>query len=272
MLTKILLWILAIVITLSTAIYQRLTGPTHPIDSSSEIGGQTVTYSLPRTHGGEGGPDIVMHIADPAIKAVLHYKRYRIDEPFTLQEMVLSGDSLIGSLPHQPPAGKLEYYVELIDPATNESVFVPGPETVVIRFKGDVPLGALLPHVFLMFFGMLWSNRTGLEAISPKGKTKNLSLWTTLILFVGGLIFGPIVQKYAFGAFWTGIPWGWDLTDNKTLIFVVVWAAALLRHRYNRNPRYFVLAAAIVTFAMYMIPHSMMGSELDYTTGEVKTG
>ena len=193
-------------------------------------------------------------------------------EPFILEEMTLSGDSLVGTLPHQPAAGKLEYYIEVRDLPGDQSVFVPGPQTIVIRFKGEVPLAVLIPHVFLMFFGMLWSNRSGLEAVSMKPSTGRLSLYSFVILFIGGLIFGPIVQKYAFGAFWTGVPWGFDLTDNKTLIFVVVWVIALWRHRYNSNPRYFVLTAAIVTLIMYMIPHSMMGSELDYATGEVKTG
>ncbi len=267
---KTAFWILAILITASTAVYQRLTGPTHPVDGSAEIASYTVSYSLPRTHGGEGGPDIVVLIDDPSVHGKIHYKRYKADEPFIITDMTLSGDSLICTLPHQPPAGKLEYYVEVIH--EDESVFIPGPETIVIRFKGKVPLGALIPHVFLMFFGMLWSNRTGLETASTTCATKSLTLWTTIILFAGGMIMGPVVQKYAFGAFWTGVPWGWDLTDNKTLIFVVIWIAALWRHRSSRSARYFVLAAAIITFVMYMIPHSMMGSELDYTTGEVKTG
>lgn len=267
---KMAFWMTAIIITVSTAVYQRLTGPTHPVDGSAEIAGFTVSYSLPRSHGGEGGPDLVVLTEHPAVQGKIHFKRYKADEPFTIIDMSLSGDSLIGTLPHQPPAGKLEYYVEVIH--EDESVFIPGPETIVIRFKGEVPLGALIPHVFLMFLGMLWSNRTGLEAVSTAGATKSLTLWTTIILFVGGLIMGPVVQKYAFGAFWTGVPWGWDLTDNKTLIFVVVWIAALWRHRSSPSARYFVLAAAIITFVMYMIPHSMMGSELDYTTGEVKTG
>jgi hypothetical protein len=267
---KTVFWILAIVITVSTAVYQRLTGPTHPVDSSVEFAGQTVTYSLPRSHGGEGGPDIVLTVENPTMQAKIHHKRYKVPETFTIEDMTASGDSLIGTLPHQPPAGKLEYYVELLH--EDKSIFIPGPETIVIRFKGDVPMAALIPHVFLMFFGMLWSNRTGLEALSTKGSTRSLTLWTTAILFAGGMIMGPVVQKFAFGAFWTGVPWGWDLTDNKTLIFVVIWIAALWRHRSNLSPRYFVLAAAIITFIMYMIPHSMMGSELDYTTGEVKTG
>jgi len=267
---KTAFWILAIFITVSTAVYQRLTGPTYPVEDAVELAGQTIDYSLPRSHGGEGGPEIVLHIENRELQGILHYKRYKVSEPFILEEMIRVGDTLKTVLPHQPPAGKLEYYVELIH--GEKSIFIPGPETVVIRFKGEVPIGALIPHVFLMFLGMLWSNRTGLEALSRAGSTRWLTIWTTAILFAGGLIMGPVVQKYAFGAFWTGVPFGWDLTDNKTLIFVVVWGLTLWRHRYNANPRYFVLAAAIITFIMYMIPHSMMGSELDYTTGEVKTG
>ena len=37
-------------------------------------------------------------------------------------------------------------------------------------------------------------------------------------LGLGGMILGPIVQKYAFGAYWTGIPFGHDLTDAKNLV------------------------------------------------------
>ena len=44
---------------------------------------------------------------------------------------------------------------------------------------------------------------------------------------LGGMLLGPFVQKYAFGEFWTGWPNGHDLTDNKTLIMWLVWAAAL---------------------------------------------
>jgi hypothetical protein len=272
MLRKIVFWVLAVVITLAAAIYQKETGPSYPAKGRVEIDGQTIGYALPRSHNGAGGESVTVEIGQLPMRGVLHYKKFKVDEPFTLLDMTLSGDSLTGLLPHQPPAGKLEYYVQLIDTTGNESIFVPGPQTIVIRFTGEVPRVFLITHIFLMFFGMLWSNRTGLEALSSKGHTKNLTLWTTVILFVGGLIFGPIVQKYAFGALWTGAPFGWDLTDNKTLIFVLIWALALWRHRYNPNPRYFVLAAALITIGMYLIPHSVLGSELDYTTGEVVTG
>jgi hypothetical protein len=270
MLKKVLIWALAVIITLAAGVYQRVTGPTYPVDGNLDVDGHLISYSLPRSHNGDCGQIVAVKVGGEPIQGILHYKRHEVTEPFHDQDMLQDGDSLYEFLPHQPPAGKLEYYVTLHLPDT--TVYVPGQKTVVIRFTGAVPLGILIAHVFFIFLGMLWSNRTGLEALTATSKTKSLTLVTVVLLFLGGLVFGPIVQKFAFGQLWTGVPFGWDLTDNKTLIFVVVWGIALWRHRYSANPRYIVLAAALVTIIMYLIPHSVLGSTLDYNTGQVTTG
>ena len=100
-----------------------------------------------------------------------------------------------------------------------------------------------------------------------------LAFWTTGLLFLGGMILGPIVQKYAFGEFWTGVPFGFDLTDNKTLVTMVTWiVAAWLSIKKKHSARIWIIIAAIVLLLVYSIPHSMMGSELDYETGKIGTG
>jgi hypothetical protein len=270
MLKNIGLWVLAFLFMAAAAIYQRTTGPTYPVDGTSEVAGHVVKYQFNRSHGGEGDQKVVVEIGNAPVSGVLFYKRYNFPEEFTAQTMQVVGDSLVGYLPHQPPAGKLEYYTELNSAGIVKPI--PGSRAIVTRFKGDVPLLALLPHILLMFVGLMFSTRTALEAMRPQGKTKTLTLWTVIIMFIGGMILGPVVQKYAFGAFWTGIPFGWDLTDNKTVIFVIAWIVALIRHRYHPFPRFWILAAALLVIITYLIPHSTMGSELDYISGEVQTG
>jgi hypothetical protein len=80
------------------------------------------------------------------------------------------------------------------------------------------------------------------------------------------------MQLYAFGELWTGWPFGQDLTDNKTLVAFIFWLIALIRLWRNREHRGWALVAAIVMLIIYFIPHSVLGSELDYSTGEVVTG
>ena len=160
--------------------------------------------------------------------------------------------------PLMPAAGKLEYRVKLSRGA-EQAAFPAQP--AVTRFKGDVPSAILLPHIFAMFVGMLLSTRAGLAAAFG-GATRTVTWFTLALLVVGGLVLGPIVQKLAFGAYWTGVPWGWDLTDNKTLIAAVAWAFAAWRVAGGRKARLSVAAAALVTLAVFAIPHSVWGLEV----------
>jgi hypothetical protein len=83
------------------------------------------------------------------------------------------------------------------------------------------------------------------------------------------MMLGPVVQRFAFGAYWTGWPFGTDLTDNKTALMWVTWIVACLMTRWNRAPqalrRGLVVIAALVMLAVYAVPHSVRGSQLDYS-------
>jgi hypothetical protein len=108
--------------------------------------------------------------------------------------------------------------------------------------------------------------RAGLGALVRPGDPARLT-WITLAgLTLGGLLLGPLTQGYAFGALWTGVPFGWDLTDNKTLVMWIGWAAAAVALRRGRPAsRALVVLAAGLMLAVYVIPHSVKGSQLDYT-------
>ncbi len=263
---KVALWILAFLITAATAVYQRMTGPTYPIEGAATIGGIQVKYEFLRSH--ETGQDcpILINTENPEIKGTLFYKRHKVTEPWTIIPLEREANNLVGSLPHQPPAGKLEYRIILT--YEGEEISLPEKGPVIIRFKGAVPTWILIPHVIVMFLAMLFSARAGIEALRPKINPRKLALWTTGLLFVGGFILGPLVQKLAFGEWWTGFPLGYDLTDNKTLIAFIGWAVALIAGRKGKPARGWVLAASILLLVVFLIPHSLLGSELDYTEAE----
>ena len=255
-------WILAIVITLATAYYQRVTGPTYPKKGKTEFAGRHMAYKLDRAHPGDGDQRVAITVPDTSITGILYWKRYPTRDAYTGIPMQRQGDELLAFLPHQPPAGKLQYRIRLRY-GDNETEIPPdGP--VITRFRGDVPVFVLGPHILLMFLAMLWANRAGIEALRRDGNLLLYTRWTVVLLFLGGIILGPIVQKYAFGEFWTGVPFGYDLTDNKTLIALIGWLLALWRLKKNPKARGAVLSAAILMLAVYLIPHSVMGSEYKY--------
>jgi hypothetical protein len=181
--------------------------------------------------------------------------------------MSREGGTLVALLPTQPPAGKLEYSVSLATPAG--PVRVPEGEPIVMRFKGDVPALVLVPHVVTMFVSMMIGIRAALAAALGRPEAHRYAWVAVVGIAIGGLVLGPIVQKYAFGAYWTGWPFGGDLTDNKTLAMWLAWVAAVAVLGRRRDPldrlaRAATVAAALVMVAVYLVPHSLRGSELDY--------
>ncbi|HDQ00377.1 MAG TPA: hypothetical protein ENN22_14515 [bacterium] len=260
---SLILWLAAVVITLSSVVYQRMTGPTHPMRGKLEVNGEKLKYKLLRSHETTSNAIFKIPVADTSWTALFKWRRYKSHDSWTTDTLKSIAGGFQISIPQQPAAGKVEYLITLKDDLGND--YPLSSEPVIIRFKGAVPGFVLLPHVLLMFFSMLLGVRTGLEAIANGKHTYGYALWTTTLLFFGGLIFGPLVQKFAFDAYWTGWPFGHDLTDNKTAVAFVFWLIALWQGKKPGRGRMWFVIAAVVQLLVYLIPHSLLGSELDYT-------
>jgi hypothetical protein len=243
--------------------YQRMTGPTYPVSGHVSVDGKEVKFKLPRSHGGEGDAEVQVHVPDATVYGTIEYCRLRSDDPWTRQGMERRGDMLVARIPHQPIAGKVKYQV-LLDKDGGDPVSLTA-DPVVMRFRGDVPPFVLIPHIIGIVVAMVLSVRAGLEALARGSHMFRLAVWTTICLFLGGLFFGALVQKFAFNAYWTGWPFGHDLTDNKTFVAFLFWLAAVLRTAGNRSSRGWVIAASAIMLAVWLIPHSVLGSELNFT-------
>ena len=258
-----LLWVLAIIITLSSVYYQRQTGPTYPVKGTVEIAGEQISYYFPRSQNTGENALISLEYADTSLHAALRWKRFKSNDQWRLTPFILENGKFIAQLPPQPPAGKIIYSVYLT--GKGESAFQLRDEATIIRYKGAVPLAVLLPHILFMFTAMLLATRSGMAAWVESPATLRYVTTTGILLFMGGLILGPLVQKFAFDAYWTGWPWGHDLTDNKTAVAFIAWILAIWKIRKQGSAKGWVIAAAVITLLVYLIPHSALGSELDYT-------
>ncbi len=203
------------------------------------------------------------------MSATLTYKRYPTQEAWKTVDFIKEGNVLKTFLPNQPPAGKLTYFMN-VNYGSSMQQLATKNDPIFIRYKGEVPTTILAPHVTFMFFSMLLSVVALFETIYGTKKYKLVARVTLGCLFIGGMILGPIVQKYAFGVYWAGFPYDYDLTDNKLLIGVLSWTFAVLA-TWKSERKWPVVAAAVILFAVYSIPHSMQGSEYDYSKGKVIT-
>ena len=259
---KVAYWFPAIAITLALSIYQRMTGPTYPKKVVIELNDESYKVRLPRSGVQHDEVIALNDVPQSQENLTLHYRRYPTQDAYTTVDFRYIDNEWQAVLPVQPVAGKLQYYI------TADGKNYPADEPVVIRFRNDVPAIILIPHILLMFCAMLFAVYT-LMLVTMRmeyGKWVKITVGT---LFVGGFIFGPLVQHAAFGPWWTGFPYGTDLTDNKTLLSFLFFAVALatLKWKYNK---WVVAIAVLLMIAVFTIPHSTFGSEYDYTTQQLK--
>lgn len=281
-----LYWTLAIVITLSAAYYQRKTGPTYPKQIDISVNGTEYGQRLIRSIEIGSGKEVKLSVEDTTISATLFYKRFKTGDDYQAADFkyksipidswlmnrvfkMTEETGFFAEVPEQPAAGKIQYFFEITDNNGKNTFFENEP--IVIRYKGEVPSKYLTPHILIMFIAMLLSTLAGLMAIGRHKSFRKYGNITLIMILIGGMILGPVVQYHAFGAAWTGIPLGWDLTDNKTLIAVLFWVWAVLANRKRSRPGLTILASFILLL-VYSIPHSMFGSELDYSSGDVIQG
>ena len=268
LLKNILLWALALIVMLSAYTYQKRTGPTYPKKIHTEINGISYKFELPRSSDSLGNEVVKLAIPDKSVSGYMTYVRYKSTDSLTNQPMVREGDVLKAYIPHQAPAGKIVYNLFLA--SNNSTAKKITEESVIIRFKGQVPNYILLPHIFFIFFGMWFAVRTGIEAITKGDKTHILTICTVFLIFFGGLVLGPIMQKYAFDAYWTGWPFkGFlkfgDMTDNKTAVMFLSWVIAAWRMSVRKEQKWWAIVAMVITLVTFLIPHSILGSEIDHT-------
>ncbi len=136
---SLLFWIIAIIITMLSAYYQRVTGPTYPLSGKITIDYQEITYHLDRSHNSTDDCIIKVDTKDNSLSGILEWKRFKTNDEFTKVEMTNNGGILSAPLPKQPPAGKLQYRIIL--EKNKESFVIPtNPKFTIIRYKGEVPL------------------------------------------------------------------------------------------------------------------------------------
>ena len=258
---KSVYWSLAVVITLVLSVYQRMTGPTHPKRVTVELNGESYQQKLPRSGVQQDEIVTLKDLPEDAI-VQLHYRRFPTKDNYTTMDFCWKDSIWQATLPVQPVAGKLQYYISV-----NGKKY-PADEPLLIRFRHDVPASILVPHILFMFASMLFAVYTFLLVIARKPYKK--WLWITVgTLFVGGFVLGPLVQHVAFGPWWAGYPYGTDLTDNKTLLSFLFFLLALATLKWKCN-RWIVGLAVLFMIAIFSIPHSAYGSEYDYEKQELK--
>lgn len=230
--------------------------------------------------GGEIAIAATLYASD-TIVAILRY-RAATGLPYQEVQMVRSGQLARAVLPADfaKRGDRLHYFLSAHDSSGTLLATIPADTSkpLLIKFKGRVAPWLLVAHITAMFGSLFFVLLTAMAAVDlwrGVGRLKVLVRNSAMALYmisIGGFPLGFAVAYQTFGVAWSGVPFGWDVTDNKTLILVLFWLVTVLLGlkrlsrkagvslpgaASHRSLLLLVFASVLVTLAAYLIPHSM---------------
>ncbi len=264
-------YVAALALTILMLGIARRISTRHPTDYSVEAGGITLSHLTVTEDFGDGPKINIGASSTEGLKAIVYYSRVE-GGPYTADSLSRVADEFSATLPILEKGSKWYYHIKVYQSENEIAKFPPGVDQFM-KFKGHIPAYILIPHIFCMFATIFYGLLTVISAISVvRGKADikqsvRYLLWTVIFAFIGSFPLGYIVAYLAFGKGWDGIPIGWDITDNKTVILFLFWLVTfILARRGLKSERMaiskkaymsLVLASLIVTFIAFVIPHSI---------------
>lgn len=287
--------IFCVIMTLLLAYATRQYGPSKSYTVTGELHGTKLQHTAPRTHvydypetSGDKQIDFAAAgrthldvVADPApespqalaleLQARLKGEKEWAFYACTEIEKREDGTALCRfDIPGYPWTTRFTYrFVHRTEPGAKPQIILTHPDggRMTLRFRGEYPAWVLIIHIVAMFVGIflvVWTMAGCVSLIRGPAESAvpgphRSAWWAWAFMFFGGVPFGILMNYYAFNVLWEAVPFGSDITDNKTQAALVFWglAAVFLTRRPGRHAGLFVLGAGLLSLAMYMIPHSL---------------
>ena len=212
--------------------------------------------------------------ATDSMEVSLYYLRNNLFNKLSMKN--LPGTDYYGvEVPGDLLGQRSYYYLEAVSgsggrvvlPETSDDSFDREYDYFKIRYEGKASFILLLLHIVLMiaaFFFLIHALYYAMnflltgERIEAMVRSVNLGLIT---FFITGFPIGCIIEKQVLGNYWEGIPFGWDITDSKTLIILVLWMIFIILKRKDkisdRAYASWVLINTIITIGLFLLPHSI---------------
>ena len=144
----------------------------------------------------------------------------------------------------------------------SEQLRIPSSGELRARYEGDAPGILIVLHVLptlvaALFLLVAFHASLG-ELLGVRGAGSHRPwVWLAVLLFaVGAIVVGAVVAGIALGIPWGGWPFGRDVTDTKSELIVLYWAALLaITVRTPRASAIGTVVGVVGTLVLYLLPH-----------------
>lgn len=200
-----------------------------------------------------------------------------------VEAITIPGQGLVYrvAVPNQGRGTEFSYRFQLEDGSGRILASIPveqnrdKPKQLWFRFEGNRSVVLLIVHIIGMFGSFVLMVMVLLTAFEDmknqavKIRLAKQTLWATIILFLGTFPIGIWLEYQVYATYWTGIPFGRDITDSKALVIFIYWLVMLYLLRgsaLSNDPRkdaigataarWIAVVGVVLSLALYLVPHS----------------
>lgn len=258
---KTLLWLLSLVITLSTIFYQRVIEPKKYVEGKAYFDQLEIPYKLPRYHEITSDCPVQLVVPDENILAYVEYRPYNSDDLWTRCAFKRKEEIITTYISPLPKSDVIEYRLVLFDNDRDLEISIPKYGFVVMHWRHPVPTVFLVLHHVILYLALLFSLSTGLMAIISPHRPWKLALLTCLLFFLGGICLRAMVAKYSSGIWWSGFPVGDNFFENKMILIFLSWLTLFSFKIRDEIGKGWFIATSLFTLIMFNIPNYWLNPE-----------
>ena len=247
---QIILWVAAFSIAFIFGYLNRITSDEYPVTGTVKYNVEKVSYLFDKVYRGDNNYKFQIFTGMKGLKVKLQYKN--IGENVWKEITLKQNDNMYFEfLPKKKPGEKVIYRAEL--DYNNDKIIVPNNEGVQIIYWGRVSKPIMLFYNLVLFFGIFFTTRIGLEYFNKNEKIKKLSLFPLIFFIFYGMLIVPIKQTYELAAFENKILQIGQLFDLRSLLFLIFWIVTIILIFNSKKRKIISLISAIILLLLYGI-------------------
>jgi len=203
----------------------------------------------------------------------------------TTLRRIQEGDYFRGYIPGFTKPATVFYQLQATDSAGNKVILKrrasPGGGWYVLIFKSEPNVWLKVFHIGLIAGSLLFFLHSFhfAQRYLLLGEDFSRCFWTAVggagSFFVTSLPLGMLLAYQTFGVAWSGIPLGWDITDNKSILILIYYATIIAlakNHLYKRAKRpnrisdhtfaRLSIWGMILALVIFALPHGISNEEI----------
>lgn len=240
----IILWLASFVIVFLMVYTSILTDNDYPITSTFGIEGKKVSCRFEKTHYGKDDYKIIIRTDVDNLTGKLFW-RSKADTIWQSKSLNKAALILYGNIPALSPEQKISYYVELYH--TDKKYLLPDHQKVSLTFFGKIPLAINILEFLLLYLGIIFAVRTGLEFFNEGKKSKKFGFLTLILFLTLIALINPLYLTYKYGFINSSIPSINRLFLWSDLSIFILWTVTVIIIFKSNKFKFLPLVSAILT-------------------------